>query len=59
MPVTVVQRGILGPKIIDVRIAWRKPPAHLADAGATFLRSAVYTRLGSRCRGTFIVLFVK
>jgi len=46
MPFTVIKRGIFGPKIIDVRIARRKPPAHLANAGATFFCA-------------FIVLFIK
>ena len=59
MPFAVIKRGILGPEIIRFRIARGKPPAHLANASLALLRSAVYTRLGSRSRGTFVVLFIK
>ena len=59
MPFAVIKRGILGPEIIRFRIARGKPPAHLANASLALFGSAVYTRLGSRCRGTFVVLFVK
>jgi hypothetical protein len=48
MPFTVIQCRIFGAKIIGYGIARREPPAHLLDAGATLLCSAVccVTRFG-------------
>jgi hypothetical protein len=75
MPFTVIQCRIFRAKIIGYGIARREPPAHLLDAGATLLCSAVccgvcgvlsgaarYALSGGYCskvRVRFIVLFVK
>ncbi len=40
MPFAIVKRGIFGPKVIRAGIARREPPAHLADAGTAFFRTA-------------------
>ena len=74
MPLAIVQRCIFGPKVIGNGITWRKPAAHLLDAGATLLGGAIccVTRFGGillvdggigdilpRFRDIFIVFFVK
>ena len=63
MPFAVIQRGIFGAKVIYLGIAWRKPPAHLADAGLASLGSRVCGNLGcggcGKVRAIFIVFFIK
>ena len=62
MPFAIVKRSIFGPKVIRAGIARREPPAHLADAGTAFFRTAFLSgtvRGGTLLRGYRLVIVLR